>query len=58
MGPEGTGGLTPSYLRGHDGLGKSPPTGEGATSPPFLKKEKRKNWGAIGQSVSPLCLVR
>jgi len=47
-----------SYLKGHDGLGKSPPTGEGATSPPFLKREKRKTWGTTGQSASSLFLAR
>jgi len=25
---------------------------------PIFKKEKRKTWGTIGQSASPLCLVR
>jgi len=30
------------YLRGRGCLGRSPPTGEGATPPPFLKREKRK----------------
>ena len=40
------------------GLGRSPPTGEGATSPPFLKREKRKTQGTLDQSVSPLCLAR
>jgi len=48
----------PSYLRGHGGLGRSPPTEEGATSPPFLKREKRRTRGTTGQSVSPLCLAR
>jgi len=37
---------------------RSPLTGEGATSPPFLKREKKKTRGAIGQSASPLCLAR
>jgi len=49
---------SPSYLRGCGGLGMSSLTEEGATSPPFLEREKRKTRGTIGQSVSPLCLAR
>jgi len=36
---------SPSYLRGLGNLGRSPPTGEGATSPPFLKREKKEDPG-------------
>jgi len=49
---------SPSYLRGRGGLGRSPLTGEGATSPSFLKRDKRKTRGTTGQSASPLCLAR
>jgi len=36
---------TLSYLRSCGSLGRSPSTGEGATSPPFLKKDKKEDPG-------------
>jgi len=34
-----------SYLRGRGGLGRSAVTGEGATSPPLLKRGKKEDSG-------------
>jgi len=34
-----------SYLRGRCSRGRSPPTGAGVTSPPFLKKGKKEGAG-------------